>query len=383
MVRCITEVSFTQLTNGRNLAFTFDFVNVFEASDTWVDLTNQGKITFPKNIYVRDAQKNLLPLGGTQPDKRLNELFQRGDKVEISYGYYIYENGNETKVLSKIFSGYISRVTSKKPIQLELEDNMWLLKQIPCKPQVWPKNKSVEDLMKSLLSGTNFTVNSLTSTTVGNLMIGNETVAQLIDRLRNDFHLEGYFKGNELRIGSVVYIESEAVENTFVFQKNIISDELDYKRKDDIKLSAVCNSINVQTTGKTNKAGQAKTSNVKLSVLVYSDAQGNFKYIEKKKDIDFPANTEGERRTLFFPNITSAKELADRGIEELKKYYYTGFKGKFTTFAHPFVKMGDNVTIQDQLLPDRNGKYKVRAVYYSGGVNGHRQVIELDYKLAG
>lgn len=382
-VRCVTQIDFQQLTNDRKLSFSFDFVNEFSANDSWVDLTNQCKITFPKNIYVRDAQNNLIPLGGTQKDKQLENLFQRGDSMSVSYGYYMYENGNETKELTKIFSGYVSKVTSKKPIQLECEDNMWLLKQMPCKPQVWPKTKTVEDLMKSLLSGTKFTVNALTETTVGNLVIGNETIAQLLERLRKDFHLEAYFRGNELRIGSIVYIESEARENKFVFQKNIISDDLSFQRKNDVKLSAIVNSINTVQTGHNNKQGQAKTRQERLSVLVYADAQGNFKHIKKEKNVDFPANNEGERRTLFYPNVTSESDLAQKGIDELKKYYYTGFKGKFTTFAVPFTKMGDNVRIEDETMPDRNGLYKVRSVEYTGGVNGHRQIISLDYKLAG
>ena len=61
MVRCVTYVSFQQIEkngDGRNLAFTFDFVNEYEGSDTWVDLTNQLKLTFPKNIYVKDANGN-------------------------------------------------------------------------------------------------------------------------------------------------------------------------------------------------------------------------------------------------------------------------------------------------------------------------------------
>ena len=101
----------------------------------------------------------------------------------------------------------------------------------------------------------------------------------------------------------------------------------------------------------------------------------------KQKGVDYPANTGGERRTLFFPGATSIQQLADLAADELRKYYYTGFKGKFTTFGLPFVRMGDNVNIIDNILPERNGLYKVKSVAYSGGVNGLRQVVELDYKI--
>jgi len=383
MMRCVTEIKFkASAESKRDLQFTFNFVNEFEFSDSWVDLTNQAKITLPKNIYVIDKNGNKLNLGGTEPNKLIDNLFRRGDSVSINYGYYTYENGNEVLDMPEnpIFEGFITSVGSKRPIVLECEDNMWLLKQIPCKPQVWPKEKSVEDLLKSLLQGTDFTVNGLTKTTVGDLVIQDETVAQLLARLQKDFYFEAYFKGNELRIGSLVYIEAEARTFTFEFQKNIISDELVFQRKDDVKLSAICESVNTVDGGK-NKKGQTKTKEERLTVLVYYDKTGVAQYKEKKKGEDLPENVEGERRKLFYPNVKSAKDLFEKGKAELEKYYYTGFKGKFTTFAIPYVQMGDNVIIKDKLMPDRDGKYKVKSVNYTGGINGHRQIIELHYKI--
>jgi len=217
--------------------------------------------------------------------------------------------------------------------------------------------------------------------TKSTFIINNESVSQLLARLRKEYHLEAYFRGDELRIGSVVYIESEANTHNFIFQQNIISDELDFQRRDDVKLSAVCNSINT-VDGGTNKQGETKTKQERLSVLVYSDAiSGNFKYIVKKKGEDFPANEEGERRTLFYPNVKTAQELAQLGADELQKFFYTGFKGSFTTFGIPYVKQGDNVRIKDPVLPDRNGLYKVKSVNYTGGVKGTRQKITVHYKM--
>ena len=358
------------------MSFSFNFVNEFSATDEWVNLTNECKITFPKNMYVKDANGILQPLGGTQSDLQVNNLFQRGDKVTVKYGYWL-EDGNSSVTL--IFQGYISKVTSKKPIQLECQNNMWKLKQIPCKRQVW--SSSLKSLFQLLLAGTEFTVNQLSDVNIGSFIIENETVAQLCERLRKDFHIESYFRGNELRLGLSPYIASEAVTtNVFAFQQNIISDQLDFQRKDDIKLSAVCQSINTVSAGY-NKKGEEKTKKERLTVLVYTDSSGNFQHIVKKKGEELPANTEGERRTLFFPNISDVTTMVNLGIAELKKYYYTGFKGKFTTFAYPFVKLGDHIQIIDHIMPDRSGKYVVRGVEYTGGKDGHRQIISLDYKL--
>jgi len=92
-------------------------------------------------------------------------------------------------------------------------------------------------------------------------------------------------------------------------------------------------------------------------------------------------NLGGERRKLFYPNITDAAKLAKAGANELAKYYYDGFKGKFTTFAIPAIKLGDYIYLRDNILPDRSGYYLVKSVERSGGIAGGRQVIELAYKL--
>jgi hypothetical protein len=257
---------------------------------------------------------------------------------------------------------------------------MWLLKQIACKPQVWSKDKTVEDLLKELLKGTDFSVNSLANTTIGDFVIQDESVAQLLTRLQKEYHLESYFRGNELRIGFSIYVPSEAKESTFIFQQNIISDNLEFQRKDDIKLSAVVVANNELISG-TNKKGQSKTKSDKIEILVYPDKTGTFVFKKKEEGKDFPENVEGERRTLNFVNITDLNELFKRGKDELEKYYYTGFKGTFTTFAIPLVRVGDIVNLKDKVMPDRDGKYRVKMVKYTGGVGGHRQEIELHYKL--
>lgn len=399
MLRCYTNIVIQQKANGRNLLLEFGFCKEWEGGENWTELTNKGKVTLPKNIYAIDGKTGRkFPLAGNVNKQQwITNLFQRGDTVAITTGYYRYDSntGNETLDKSIVFNGFISKVESKQPIVLEVQDNMWLLKQIPCKPQVWPKNKTVEELMKQLLQGTNLTVNALTETYLGDLIIQDESVAQLLDRLRKHYHLEAYFgtpagaegtdkHGTELRIGSLVYIPPSPAPKsvyTFVFQKNIVSDELSYQRKDDIKLSAVCESLNTVFTGHTNKKGEKKTKQERTQVLVWSDVKGNWKYRVKKKGVDFPANEEGERRSLFFPNVTDAAKLAQMGVNELAKYYYEGFKGSFTTFAIPDISIGDYIKLEDEVLPDRNGFYVVKGVEKSGGINGGRQRIELAYKL--
>jgi hypothetical protein len=389
MFRCETRIVITQNSKGRDKTLKFDFVTEFEASDTWVDFTNSAKVTIPKNIYYRDGNNALVSLGGTNNNVGgfdASPLFLKGDKLTINFGYrYQDKLGNEKLELPKypIFEGYITDVGSKKPIELKCEDNMWKLKQISAPNKLFKQSEYTwEQILTELVKGTDFTINALTSTRIGDFRTQNETVAQVMERVRKDYHLEAYFHGNNLRCGSVIYIPEEAVEHTFVFQQNIISDELTYNRKDDLILSAICYSVNKEELTTTTKSGKTKTTEQRMEVLVYWDRQTSaFKYQEKKKGEEYPANVEGERKSLYFWDIKNVKDLYDKGVQELQKFYYEGFKGKFTTFGMPYVKLGDNVTLKDTILPERNGRYKVKGVEYSGGKDGHRQTISLDYKL--
>lgn len=218
---------------------------------------------------------------------------------------------------------------------------------------------------------------------MGDFITQNETIAEVLGRLRKDFHFESYFRGSELRCGSFKYIEQEAVDagqKVFKFQQNIISGALEYKRRDDQVLSAVATNTIEENTGKKTKDGQAKTKKVRLEVLVtFRNASDAPEIIVGGKNKPLPPNTGGERRTLHFLGATTTDQLAKLAENELRKYYYTGLKGKFVTFGIPYVKHGDNVDILDTILPERNGRYKVKGVTYTGGVDGLRQEIELDY----
>ena len=397
MFRVLTKITVNQVTQiegqpTRDKTLVFNFVINMTCQDGWRDFTNQASFTIPKNIYVRNSNNKLVPLWGT--NKNIggfsdSPLFMRGDKVQMDWGYKYFKNGREiesttynNKTGFHLFEGWITEVGSKIPIEIKCEDNFWKLKQLPAPTKTYKATDTLEYMLTDMLKGTDFTVNALTNTTFGEFRVGNETVAEVCARLRKHWHFESYFAGSELRCGSIIYIESEARKFEFKFQKNIISDELVYKRKEDVVLSIVAYNTIEEDTGETTKDGQGKTKKKRLEVLVTLRNGASTPTINvKEKDKDYPPNTGGERMTLPYPFAKSIDDLVNSATVELKKYYYSGFKGTLTTFGLPFVKMGDNVQLIDPILPERNGVYKVKSVEYKGGVNGLRQTIQLDYKI--
>lgn len=388
---------------NRNKTLVYSFTHEAEATNSWKDLTDKSKVVLPKNVYAKDENGKPVSLFGSNINiggfNGIVPLLLRGDRITIRAGYRYFDRlGNEVSPMNTIFEGFISNVTSKKPIEFDCEDNMWKLKQVIAPNKVFPaKTYTLEKILEELLQGTGFKVRKGVSINMGDFRTQNETVCEVLARIKKDYHFESYFRGNELRCGYPIYVEQDAIDDgqkTFVFNRHItvgrkgniqggiISDELEYRRKDDINLSAIAYSVNKKDLETTTKDGHRKTKCERLEVLVNVR---NGQYVSSVKPAgqraDFAPNTAGERRTLYFWNITDANQLIDLATQELKKYYYTGFRGKFTTFGMPFVRQGDNVDIYDLIMPERNGRYKVKSVQYTVGVNGFRQVIELDYLM--
>ncbi|HVX01019.1 MAG TPA: hypothetical protein VHA52_11365, partial [Candidatus Babeliaceae bacterium] len=215
---------------------------------------------------------------------------------------------------------------------------------------------------------------------LGDFRTQHDTVADIIGRVRDDYGFKCYFRYNELRIGYPIYFDAEANTEIFRFQQNIISDELTYQRIDDVAMSVSAYSTNRTSGSGTTIDGQQKTRIKRLEVLVTANKDGTYTTTPSGKNPVDNLDT-GEMTTWFYWNVADEKTLGNYATEELKKHHYNGLRGKFTTFGLPFIKHGDNVTLQDLVLPDRNGTYKVKRVAYRGGMEGLRQDITLDYLI--
>jgi hypothetical protein len=431
MLRPFYLISIQQVPNSqyptRNSLFELDFVNEYEIESTWENHTDCAKVSLPKNVQLKtedflfkqSGTYNVI-LGGSQSntDKEGNAityppLIMKGDAVTISDGYW-YKNRQRIDIQtgSTQFSGYVSKVHSDVPIKIDCEDNFYLLKRTPVNKTTYEGNllglcQFMLDQVNSLFGNNNDKIvnginpypiltlfsnpDSITANfSLGHLDIGNVTCAQLLDRLRTQYHLESFFIGNVLHFGFPIYDESTANnKNVFEFQNNIFDDcQLEYKNKSDVILSAIVTSHTIKATGRKTRDGELSTKKERKSVLIYWDIPTEtFKYLEKKKGENFPANDGGERHEFVYPidpadGEPSTATLVDFGTKQLEKYYYTGFRGSFKTIGFPFVKWGDNVVILDPVMADRNGVYKVKKVVRSGGVdNSIEQEIFLDYKL--
>ena len=382
--------------SGNSLTMVLDFVSTGEIVNSWQNLTDTAKIKIPRNIYVNDESNN--PLGfGAEPNKRgLNiygsdstpPLFMRGDKIKIELGLYIDNyDGTETLEVDEVFSGYIASIKNRVPIEIDCEDEMWKMKQINVVNKVWLASEyDAQSMLTEMLTGTGIKVvdgvEGSIKTNIGDFRTQNETVGAVLARLKSA-GLYSYFRNNELRCSGIVYYPGDRTGDVvdaagnkgtiFGFQENIISDNLEYQRKEDLNIAIKASAEVVNAGSTNNNDGTPKTKRERLEVMIGKDGE---------------AMTEVKRKAYFGDVISvpilgakTLEELTQRAKEYLPKFYYTGFKGMFTTFGRPFIRHGDAVIIRDNMLPERNGTYLVKQVVTSFGTGGLRQKILLHVRI--
>jgi len=380
----------------RKNTITLPFVIDCDIELSWACLTDNAKIVFPNNIYYKDQNGNAVGIsggmGGSVQGKPIIAssgtqvpLFLRGDAITITGGFgYLDNQGNAKTIYQQLFQGYISGVKNKIPIEIDCEDNMWLLKQVLVPDQVWAD--PMEDMIQQMLDlvnaqkGTNFTLGNNPqgiTTNLGGFRTQGETVCEVLTRLQKDYKIESFFRGATLYCGTIVYYPNSNPIRTFILEKNILEGHsLEYTRTDDINIALKAYSVNKLELQTATKRGALKTKNTRLEVMV---GVVNGKYVAlttSKADQDRQSNSQ--MRTMYFWDVTSLSDLTQKAINMLHRFYYEGFRGSFTTLGLPYVQHGDQVNVQSMRLPEWNGTYFVKGIKYKLGVSGWHQTIEID-----
>lgn len=319
MLRLYSKITFTTQSEGE---IVFDFLNDVEIDSSYEDLTSTAKIVIPRKLKLED--------------KDITSVFKRGDKVKIELGYF--------PTLKTVFTGYISKIHNKKPIQLDCEDSMFLLKtKIIDK---YSKEKvSLKDFLKDIIGSTVQYKELVEIPNLGSFRITNATVAKVLDELRKD-GIYCYFVDEVLNVGLPLNA-TDTNEEDYKFEETIInSDSLEYYIENDVRLKVIAKSLDFK--------------NNKLEVEV--------------------GDKDGEVKT-FYKYGTDKKSLTEYANIMLKNFKYTGYRGSFETFGEPFIRSGDRANLTSLVLPERNGKYIVKSVRRQFGMGGYRQVITLDAKV--
>lgn len=296
----------------------FKWVNSITIESSWELLTDNATIVLPANIKV-DKHK-------------LSNQLKTGDRVVIKIGY--------KDRLNTIYNGYVTYVKPSVPIEVTCEDEMWKLKQSTIN-----KSGRVTDLNAFMKLFYPEYKTDVLNISIGRYYYDNTTKAKVLEQLKSDFGLHSFFRNDVLVIGKRYNAET-ANHSKFKLNYNIIEDELEYKRKDQIKLKI--------------KA-------------ISNNANGS------KEEIEL-GDADGESRTLNFYDL-SKSELKEHAERELDRLVYDGWRGSFTAFGEPLVAHGDIVELQHAEDSDKKGSYYVDKVTYNFGVDGYRQEVSLGARI--
>lgn len=337
MLRPASHITFIQQGSGRNLTFSFAYLADLEINQSIDTLTDTCTIKLPRRVYRNGKLINLA-----EDTMNGQPFFKRGDKVIVKLGY--------GTTLKTRFIGYIRDVKSGVPITISCDDSMFLLKKGKVN-HTFAKECKVEDVLKVIIPSDIEWV-ALDRNVGAFRTKDNPTPAKILEEFRTNGY-SPYFRNITengatrpvLYVGQAFWVPKRK-EGKFIFANNIINgDDLIYRKNEDVRLKV--------------KAISIKSDNSRIEVEV--------------------GDEDGEIRTDHYWNKTK-DELKKEATIKLEKYKFTGFRGSIPTFGEPAMEKGDVAVISgSNYYPD--GKYLIKAVRITCGMQGYKQTLTLDQVL--
>jgi len=302
----------TLITIGK---FEFDFVTEVQIKSSWKKLTDTAQIILPRNLKWKD--------------RYLRDEIKKGDAVTIQFGYdfnYVTE-----------FIGYVTDLQNAVPVVIECEDAMWKLKQTNITKTF--RSVTLRQLLSEILpKGTVF---ETVDANLGPFRINKVSAAKVLEELRKQYGFVSFFRAGKLYVG-FPYSIVKPQRHELTFEEDIIKDQLNYKKKEDVK----------------------------LMVRAVSMLPGGDSLEEEIGDKD------GEVHSLHFYNL-SRTQLKASATEESKRLRYEGWRGSFLTFGTPSIQHSDTLRLNSLEYPERRGDYLIDEVDIAFGTEGYRQEVTL------
>ena len=211
-------------------------------------LTDTCEIQLPKKIKWQEA----VAKNGKPPIKR-------GDKITIKLGY----DGD----LQTRFTGFIRSVDAKVPITIKCEDGMFVLKSHKVKPKAF-KNASLHEIMSYLLEGTSIQFQLMDKNIkVGNWRLTKTHASEELQELKEKMMLSSYFRrinGESILYIGLAYPLDNRKKVKFMYGKNIIDENFEYRDKEDIRVRCEAQSFNAKNKKVTYEYGDKDGDVIKI-----------------------------------------------------------------------------------------------------------------------
>lgn len=293
---------FSEVTIGN---IRFDHITEARVHESITSLSNTAIIVVPKNYNMRE--RNVM------------EYLHVGQPAVIKLGY----DGE----LKTEFTGYVSQISSRVPIRIELEDEMYNLRKQRF-TKAW-ENVSLSELLQFITGSYEVDADNVF---LGKFSIRNQSAYGVLVSLKDKFGLLSYFDSNQVLNCHFNYNirHNGAYRHTYNLSLDVRKNGnlLQYKRKgdSDIRIKAIS----------TNLTGE------KTVVTVGSDLPN------------------ASVRTLNFRNKTES-ELKELASYEFERLDFDGYEGSIVGFGTPQTRAGDTLAIVSDDKA-KNGNYLINAV---------------------
>jgi hypothetical protein len=257
---------------------------------------------------------------------------QTGDPVVIKLGY--------DDRLTEEYTGYVSEVSPKTPLEIKCEDEMYNLKRTTV-TKGWP-SVTLKEVLTWLVADA--VIVQCPDVVLTPFRFSYISKAKVLQKLKEEYNLTIYFRGKKLFCG-FAYTEGNLGKVTYHFQSNVPKEEIDknliFRRKEDVKLFV--------------KA---------ISIL------RNNKRIETEV-----GDKDGDQTTLTFNNIQTKEELRKQATELINKLKFDGYQGSIVCLGRPYATHGMIAVFKDDRYPEREGEYFIDQIKVKYDSSGFRREI--------
>ncbi len=267
------------------------------------------------------------------------QVIKEGMKVGIMAGY----NGD---VVTR-FLGFVRRVNSTIPVELECEGYSYQLSSIEGYTKSYA-SVTVKKLLSDLVQGTDIKLSpDIPDIPLKNIYFKNVKGTDVLEYLKDKCLLTVYFDFDVLYAG--LQMTQMKGKRNFRLGWNVIKDN-ELKFETSKQLSKV--NIQIESRDKTGTKKKGKT-NVK----------------------------DGSVKTMKIRHIYDEALLKKIAAQQREKLVYSGYKGKITAFLVPAVSPGMGADITDPKFSERQGLYFIEGVQMEFGPSGGRQKISIGAAL--
>ncbi|HPX59819.1 MAG TPA: hypothetical protein PLL02_05245 [Bacteroidales bacterium] len=330
------------ITCKNNAKITLDYCNSITVKTSTKNLTDTASVSIPRNI--------------SRQGKFLTDYINRGDKIELRFGYEEYG-------VNTMFKGYIKDIVNDFSVKIECENEMYMFKKTNVVPKVY-ESFDLKSFLKEYVQDIEVEYVG-EAPAFGKFTVANEmTLSEALDKIMEAFpYIKGYFQGGKFicQLASVASIARETIHVDP--NRNIISDTLKYIKEDDVKIGV--------------KAIHIRDDNSRL--VAYSPSKA---FAEAKGNADRVVQKGYELRTQYCTTAKDMASLQEWADERAKMLTQERMDGSITMFGVPLVWKGDNVTFNDDYRKERTGKrFFVESVDYNFSNNGFNQTVTLGFRM--